>query len=123
MLNRWTGEGSTNDVDYARMNNKDVNNIFMSDRYIEDGSYIRLKSLQLGYTFTDAISRKLAVKNFRIYIGAENLFTFTRYTGLEPEIGLVETSQNAIDGMISLGVDRTTYPQARTYLIGLNITL
>jgi TonB-linked SusC/RagA family outer membrane protein len=123
MLDRWTGEGSTNDVINARMNAKDANNIFMSDRYIEDGSYIRLKSLQFGYTLGNAICRKFLVKKCRAYIGAENLFTWTRYTGLDPEVGLGDVRGGTKNASLTLGVDRTTYPQARTYMTGLNITL
>ena len=123
MLDRWTGEGTTNDVAYARMNNKDANNIMISDRYIEDGSYLRLKSIQFGYSMSDNLSRKFLIKKCRFYIGAENLFTWTRYTGLEPEVGLGEARGSTKNTSLTLGVDRTTYPQARTYLMGLNITL
>ncbi|MBN1129888.1 MAG: SusC/RagA family TonB-linked outer membrane protein [Chitinispirillaceae bacterium] len=123
MLDRWTGEGSTNDVNNARMNNKDANNIMVSDRYIEDGSYVRLKTMQLGYTLSDAVSMKFLVKKCRVYIGAENLLTWTRYTGLEPEVGLGEVRGGTKNASLTMGVDRTTYPQARTYVAGLNITL
>ena len=123
MLDRWTGAGSTNDVDLARMNDKDANNIMISDRYIEDGSYARLKTLQLGYTLDESLSKKLLIKKCRVYVGAENLFTLTRYSGLEPEVGLGGVNTGTKNSSLTLGVDRTTYPQARTYLMGLNLTL
>jgi hypothetical protein len=125
MLDRWTGDGSTNDVNLPRMtvNDFNPNSLVISDRYIEDGSYVRLKSLQLGYTLDESICRKLLVKKCRVYIAAENLFTFTRYTGLEPEVGLGEARGNTKNSGLTMGVDRTTYPQARTYMVGLNVTL
>jgi TonB-dependent starch-binding outer membrane protein SusC len=123
MLDRWTGAGSTNDVNLPRMSVNDANNRLISDRYIEDGSYVRLKTLQLGYTFDEPLSRRLRIKQCRVYIGMENLFTFTHYTGLEPEIGLGEARGNTKNGSLTMGVDRTTYPQAKTYMLGLSLTL
>jgi TonB-dependent starch-binding outer membrane protein SusC len=125
MLDRWTGAGSTNSVNFPRMTVKDenLNGKSISDRYIEDGSYIRFKTMQLGYTFGESLSRKLRIKQCRVYVGAENLFTLTRYTGLEPEVGLGEARGNTKNSYLTLGVDRTTYPQARTYMLGLNVTL
>jgi TonB-linked SusC/RagA family outer membrane protein len=123
MLDRWTGEGTTNDINYPRMNNKDANNRMISDRYIEDGSYLRLKTVQLGYTFDESSLRRFRIKKCRLYIGVENLLTFTRYSGLEPEVGLSEARGDTKNSSLTLGVDRITYPQARTYLVGLNITL
>ncbi len=123
MLDRWTGAGSTNDVNLPRMNNKDANNIMISDRYIEDGSYVRLKTLQLGYTLDESLSSKLRIKKCRVYVGAENLFTLTRYSGLEPEVGMGVLKNGTRNTSLTIGVDRTTYPQARTFLVGLNLTL
>ncbi len=124
MLNRWTGDGTTNDVDYPRMNQNDVNpNLRISDRYIEDGSYVRLKTLQLGYTLGDEFSRKLRIKKCRVYVGVENLFTLTRYSGLDPEVGTVGSRTGITNSALTMGVDYITYPQARTFLMGLNITL
>ena len=123
MLNRWTGEGSTDDASYPRMNDKDATNIKISDRYVEDGSYIRLKSLQLGYSFSESVCKSIWVKKCRLYVGAENLLTFTNYTGLDPEIGTEGTRTGITNSSLTMGVDYITYPQARTFLMGLNITL
>jgi hypothetical protein len=123
MLDRWTGSGSTNDVNYPRMNDKDANNIMISDRYIEDGSYVRLKTLQLGYSLSESLCKKLWIKKCRVYVGAENLFTLTRYTGLDPEVGTVGARNGITNSSLTMGVDYITYPQARTFLLGLNITL
>jgi len=111
MLNRWTGEGSTNDPHHPRMNATDVNNSLMSDRFLEDGSYLRFKTLQIGYTFPV----KKYVDKFRIYFNAQNLYTFTKYSGLDPEIGTGYT------GGLDIGVDRANYPQARLMSFGVNL--
>jgi TonB-dependent starch-binding outer membrane protein SusC len=116
MLNRWTEEGSTNDAHYPRLNAADANNILFSDRYVEDGSYLRLKNLQLGYTIPAKLSQSLKIQKLRFYVGATNLLTFTKYNGFDPEIG------TGYYGSLDLGVDRANYPQSRTFLAGLNLT-
>jgi TonB-linked SusC/RagA family outer membrane protein len=124
MLDRWTGTGTTNDVGHPRLNQKDANqNLSISDRFIEDGSYVRLKTLQVGYTLSPSLCGKLLIKNCRVYLGAENLFTLTGYKGLDPEIGTVGTRTGITNSGLTMGVDYVTYPQARTFLVGLNITL
>jgi TonB-dependent starch-binding outer membrane protein SusC len=116
MLDRWTEPGSTNDAHYPRLNAADANNIWFSDRYVEDGSYMRIKNIQLGYTIPDKISQAIRIQKTRIYVGATNLFTFTKYLGFDPEIG------TGYYGSLDLGVDRATYPQPRTFLFGLNLS-
>jgi iron complex outermembrane receptor protein len=86
-----------------------------TDRFIEDGSYIRLQNITLGYTFESDFFRKL-----RVYISADNLFVITDYQGLDPE---VNTFAREGDDVATLGVDYTNYPRARTFSIGLNIGL
>jgi TonB-dependent starch-binding outer membrane protein SusC len=113
MINRWTGEGTQNDARYPRMAANDVNNSYISDRYIEDGSYLRLKTLQLGYNFNKNITTKMHLSTVRLYLNAQNLLTFTKYTGQDPEIGIA--------GPLEMGVDRGVYPQARVYSLGLNV--
>ncbi len=114
VLARWTGEGTTNDPRNPRYSFTDANsNIRVSSRYVEDGSFIRLKNLQLGYTFPTA-DRKRIFSSMRAYVQARNLFTLTKYTGFDPEIA---------GGILDTGVDRGAYPQARTISIGLDIKL
>jgi TonB-dependent starch-binding outer membrane protein SusC len=84
-----------------------------SDFYVEDGSYIRLKNIQLGYTFPVSSLEKLKVKKLRIYAGALNLLTFTKYSGFDPEVN--ETT------LLERGFDRGTYPQSRMYNLGVNL--
>lgn len=109
-LGRWTGEGSSNS--FPRLTTNDTNRNFNnpSDFYLEDGDYLRFKTVQLGYAFDSDLVAKVGLDRFRIYITGENLFTFTKYTGYDPEIG----------GGI-FGIDRGYYPQARAGLIGVNL--
>jgi len=116
MLNRWTAEGSTNDAHFPRLNAADANNNWFSDRYVEDGSYLRLKNVQLGYTIPSNLTKRMSLQNLRFYVGATNLFTATKYTGFDPEIG------TGYYGSLDLGIDRATYPQPRTFTAGLNLT-
>ena len=113
ILDRWTGEGTSNRL--PRMTNANPNgNWASSDLYIKDGSYLRLKNIQLGYTLPNAISRSVSIQKFRVYVAAENLLTFTSYDGFDPEI--------ASGGYTTIGIDRGIYPQARTISLGANIT-
>lgn len=116
MINRWTGEGTQNDARYPRMNSNDVNNSLFSDRMVEDGSYFRIKNVQFGYTIPSSVTKNIGIDNLRIYLSSQNLFTFTKYSGLDPEVGLRDY-YNQLD----MGVDRGNYPQARTYSMGLSI--
>lgn len=114
VLGRWTGEGSTNDATRPRYSFEDANsNIRVSDRYVEDGSFIKIKNLQVGYTFNQPALKNI-FKTIRLYAQVKNLYTFTEYTGYDPEIP---------GGILNTGVDRGAYPQARTYAIGLDIKL
>ncbi|HCX24304.1 MAG: SusC/RagA family TonB-linked outer membrane protein [Flammeovirgaceae bacterium] len=108
-LGRWTGEGTSND--YPRLIDSDPNGNFTnpSDFYLEKGDYFRFKTVQLGYTLPTNLIAKAGIDKVRVYLMAENLLTFTKYTGYDPEIG---------GGVMS--IDRGIYPQARTYMLGLN---
>jgi TonB-dependent starch-binding outer membrane protein SusC len=111
MLQRWTGEGSSNK--YPRLANGDANNWQSSDLFIHDGSYLRLKNVSLGYTLPQMLTKKISIERFRVFVSAENVFTFTKYWGYDPEIS---------SGGTSLGVDYGVYPQARTWTVGFNVS-
>ena len=110
VLQRWTGEGTSNTVPTLG-NSK---NWVVSDMYIQDGSYLRLKNITLGYTVPRKLTQKIGINRLRVYGRAENLVTWTKYWGFDPEIG---------SGVTSMGVDYGVYPQARTWTIGCNISL
>jgi len=114
MLGRWTGEGTSNK--YPRLATNNGDNWMVSDLYVCDGSYLRLKNITLGYTLPTSLTRKLTIERLRVYVQAENLVTWTKYWGFDPEIS------SGPEGIKSLGVDRGVYPQARTYTVGVNVS-
>ncbi|NTV82898.1 MAG: SusC/RagA family TonB-linked outer membrane protein, partial [Bacteroidales bacterium] len=112
-LDRWTGEGTSDEI--PRYTWSDVNNNYrVSDLYIEDGSYLRMKNIQVGYTLPKKILERLKIGAWRFYISGENLLTFTGYSGAEPEIGAMSP--------VDIGIDRGVYPAARTYRFGTSIS-
>jgi TonB-linked SusC/RagA family outer membrane protein len=114
MLGRWTGPGTSNKYPIFRLgdSSNDGLNWRSSDLYLTDGDYFRLKNIQLGYTLPQKLTRKFFVEKLRVYVAAENLLTFTKYAGMDPEIS---------SGGTSLGVDYGVYPQPRTWTIGVNL--
>ncbi len=115
VLDRWTGPGSTNDARNPRYSFTDANsNIRVSDRYVEDGSFAKIKNVQLGYTLPAALLKGAGFKQVYVYVQARNLYTFTKYSGYDPEIS---------GGILDTGVDRGAYPQARTWSCGVNVKL
>jgi TonB-linked SusC/RagA family outer membrane protein len=114
VLARWTGEGTTNDAKNPRYSFVDANsNIRVSDRYVEDGSFLKIKNIQLGYTFPSKAAKKW-FSSLRVYAQVRNAFVFTNYSGFDPEIS---------GGILDTGVDRGSYPQPRTYTLGIDIKL
>ena len=111
MLGRWTGPGTSNKYPILMSGNN--TNWQMSDLYIYDGSYLRLKNISLGYTLPQNITQRVGIERLRFYVMAENLITWTKYHGFDPEISSSGTS---------LGIDRGIYPQARTWYVGLNLS-
>jgi hypothetical protein len=100
--------------DQPRMTIEDTNDNFrISDFYVEDASYLRLKNLQLGYTLPKRISTKISIDVLRIYVSAQNLFTITKYSGLDPEVATGYDRSN--------GVDIGVYPQTRVFQVGINL--
>ncbi|WP_303309954.1 TonB-dependent receptor [Hymenobacter sp. BT730] len=115
--NYWTGEGSTNEFPRLSWTGAS-NNKQPSDRFLEDGSYLRLKNLQLGYTFGEKLLTPMRVSSVRLYLSVQNLLTFTKYTGLDPEQG---TNSNSLgEGVRAVGIDWGNYPSARTFTLGVN---
>ena len=118
ILKRWTGEGTSNEI--PRVTYGDVGNWLFSDLYLQDGDYIRLQNLTLGYDFKKLISWK-GLSKLRLYFQVQNLFTLTKYDGMDPEIGSFNgTDGNSSDSWVS-GVDMGYYPHPRTFIVGLNL--
>jgi TonB-linked SusC/RagA family outer membrane protein len=112
VIDRWVGPGTSNEN--PRLTTGETRNNVFSSYYVEDGSFIRLKNIQLGYTVPKLILKKAKIESLRVYVAANNLLTLTKYMGYDPDLG----SANAL----SAGVDFGMYPQARTIMGGIQIT-
>lgn len=112
MKKAWSPTNPTNKQ--FQINADNTNNLQVSDWLVEDGSYVRLKNIQLGYSLPQNILTHYNISNVRIWVGAYNLLTFTKYSGLDPEIGNTNPLNN--------GVDDGYYPQSATYMMGVNMT-
>ncbi len=115
---RWTGEGTSNTQPRPSWTAKS-NNARPSSRFLEDGSYVRLKNLQIGYTLHKKTLDILGISQIRVYASGTNLLTLTKYSGLDPEMTISDNSKN--EGDIANGIDWGTYPSARTFMLGINI--
>jgi TonB-linked SusC/RagA family outer membrane protein len=115
------------DIDNVRVSNPGTNvpravagdpseNARISDRYIEDGSYLRFKNITFAYNLPLSLLRKASIDNMRVYVNLQNMWTITNYTGLDPEVGASQTNDNVF------GLDNGRYPAARVYTFGLNLT-
>jgi TonB-linked SusC/RagA family outer membrane protein len=112
LLNRWSTTNTNTDVKAAFQDPA----ITISDRFIEDATYYRLKNLSLGYTFPKALLSKARIDNLRIYVSAQNPKTWTKYTGFDPEVSLNGQS------LINKGIDQGVYPNNKSYQVGLSLT-
>lgn len=110
----WTPQHTNAKVPIADVNGYASTNLSPNSYYIENGSYFRCKNMMIGYTFNGASMQKLHIQNFRIYVQAANLFTVTKYSGLDPEI-------NGTAGVTEFGIDEGAYPNTHQWLIGLNV--
>lgn len=112
ILNAWTPENTNTNIPRLVQGDPSGNYSKVSDFYVEDGSYLRLKNLTIGYSLPKDLYRKLDVNKIRVYVTTNNLFTITKYTGFDPEVG-----------MNSYGVDTGRYPQARSFIFGVEVGL
>lgn len=121
--NRWTEDNPTNDMFRASFNSKF--NYEQSDFWVEDASWLKLRSITLGYTLPEKITSIVLIKKLRVYVSGQNLKTYTKYTGMDPEVGNTQgnlTDDNKTPAFNSVGVDRGFYPAPRTIMFGANIT-
>lgn len=113
--NHWTPDNPSNTYSRATYNDDAVGSNVPSSAWIEDGSYLKLKNITVGYTFPSSVINKITASKLRVYVSAQNLFTITKYSGLDPEIGM--QNGNATQN----GVDNGTYPSSRYFTVGLNL--
>ena len=107
----WHGEGTTNEYPRLSVNDANLNYTRPSSYFVEDGSYFRCKLLQIGYTIPESVLRLCSV---RLSVSAQNLFTITKYSGMDPETA-------AMGGVTQAGIDWSGYPNPRTILFGVNV--
>lgn len=113
ILERWTPENPSEEI--PRYTWSDINNNYrVSDLYIEDGSYLKVKNIRLGYKLPKNIISRIKAAGWKFYIALENAYTLTNYTGADPEIGALSP--------FDIGIDRGIYPQARTFRFGTSLT-
>lgn len=109
-LNRWTPENTNTNVPLANA----ANNPEVSSRWVEDGSYLRLKNIALGYNFSEFLIGKLQVSRMRVFVSAQNALTFTKYTGFDPEVSFQDSNRN-------IGLDYMGYPNVKSFTFGINV--
>ncbi len=118
-LNRWHGEGTSNSVPRLTRRNRN-NNYRSSDLWVEDGSYLALKNITIGYNFTRLRLLETAISSIRLYVSCYNAFYITNYSGFTPELGLTDTNNNVLTNK-QRGVDVAQYPTARSFTFGASI--
>jgi len=116
-VNRWRSPENPGDGFYSRANYNDYNmNSRFSDRWIEDGSYLRVKNLTFAYNFSPKLLRHLGLKSTRLYVQGNNLFTITNYSGFDPEVSFSNGDP------LMQGLDWSVYPISKTYTVGVNLS-
>ena len=120
VLNRWRNPGDVTDVPLALFGASSIQGVSVTDassRYIEDGSFLRIRNVTLSYSLPAAVLERLSLSSARIYFTGQNLYTFTDYSGMDPE------NQNTGNNNLlpTLGVDYLTQPQPRVYMVGVNL--
>ncbi|MHA4810314.1 SusC/RagA family TonB-linked outer membrane protein [Flavitalea flava] len=110
ILNAWTPSNPNSSIPRVSLSDPNGNFSTTSDWFIESGSYLRIKNVTLGYTLPNTIARQIHLNSLRLYVTANNLLTFTKYKGFDPEVGMDEQ-----------GIDKGRYPQARSLFVGLNV--
>ena len=110
-LNAWTPENTNTDIPRAVFEDTNQNNR-ASTRFLHKGDYLRIKTIQLGYTLPEALLEKLQIDNLRLYVSGQNLFTITNYPGLDPEVA---------GSILTYGVDRVLYPKYKSFIMGVQL--
>jgi len=110
----WTDMNPTSNIPTPRADAEHPNVQTSTDLFLEDGSFLRVRNIILGYSVKESFLKKMGIDKLRFYVSAQNQFTFTNYTGFDPEVG----SNNPFNG----GLDRGNYPVSSTYLTGLSIS-
>jgi TonB-linked SusC/RagA family outer membrane protein len=119
ILQSWSPENPDTDIPRFIETSQNNNERLLSDRWLEDGSFLRIKTISLGYNLSNMIGNKKAIQNLRVYFTVQNPYTFTNYRGYDPEIAEgVDWGKGGLD----MGVDNGNYPQPRTFIVGFNVS-
>lgn len=121
VLRRWQNEGDVTDVPRVETNGS-TKNSEISTHYVENGSYLRLKALTVGYDFSKSVLDRIGITGLRLYATGENLFTITDYSGFDPEVNAFGGEGGGVRNQ-ALGVDYGTYPQTRNIIFGIRASL
>jgi hypothetical protein len=114
VADRWTPENTNTLMPRFRSGSNSFTNVF-SSRYVEDGSYLRLKTLNFAYNIPNSLLKRTFVKSGQVYFSAQNLYTWTNYSGYDPEVSVISNA-------LAPGIDFSSYPRNRTYTAGFNFT-
>lgn len=119
-LNAWTPENTNTDVPRAILQDPNGNSR-ESDRFLENGNFVRLRQLQIGYTLPSSLMKKAFIDKLRVYVSAENLFTITGYSGVDPEFSRKSSDDQKME-VLNAGVDKFVYPFTRSFIFGLQLS-
>jgi TonB-linked SusC/RagA family outer membrane protein len=130
VLRRWRQKGDITDIPGVSTDGT-TNNSLISTRFLENGSYLRFKTITLSYRFSNSLISRLGLAEASLYVSGNNLITITKYMGFDPEVnsygnngnGIVNSGNSTDDRNISLGLDNGAYPQSKMFLVGLNLSL
>lgn len=118
--NRWRQAGDQTEYPGVFYDLRNQNHFLAHNGWIEDGSYLRLKTLTLGYNFPTSFTDRLRISNARVYFTSNNLLTFTDYSGYDPEVN--HFTAQGLGGNVATGYDYGTFPQPKTFVMGLNLS-
>jgi hypothetical protein len=122
ILNRWRNPGDITDMPGVSLASND--NTVISTRFVENGSYLRFKTITLAYRINQKWLDKIGIAGASVYVSGQNVITVTKYKGFDPEVSTYGAVNNTTDNRnVSLGVDYGAYPQVKTFLFGLNLSL
>jgi len=127
LLNSWTGKGSSNEIP-RNSYDAPLSNAFLTSAFVENGAFVRMRNVQIGYTMPASLIKKLGLTRLRFYVSGQNLYTFTKYSGWDPEVGSQDRTgagdgppSSADANQLQTGVDFARYPVPRVLMVGINV--
>lgn len=121
VLNAWRPDNTSTDVPRFTQMDENENRRRVSDRWLEDGSFFRMKTVELGYTFSNTLTKKIQVRDLRIFASMDNVFVATKYTGYTPDLGQNDDQNGGGSSTMSRGTDHGRFPASRTLIFGLQL--